>query len=111
MPGEVSFFRTAGAALALYGNDALADDAARAQTPLAPGYRGFSIAINLGSPGAVDAAFADVVAAGGTVLKAPVKAFWGGYSGYFADLDGHAWEVAHNPGWPLDERGLPVIPE
>jgi uncharacterized glyoxalase superfamily protein PhnB len=68
------------------------------------------VAINLGSRAEVDAALADAVAAGGTVAKPATATEWGGYSGYFADPDGHLWEVAHNPFWPLDERGLPQLP-
>jgi predicted lactoylglutathione lyase len=68
------------------------------------------VAINVGSRAEVDAALADAVAAGGTVPKAAAATEWGGYSGYFADPDGHLWEVAHNPFWPLDERGLPQLP-
>ena len=45
-------------------------------------------------------------AAGATVLKEPVDASWGGYSGYFADPDGHAWEVAWNPHWTIEENGF-----
>ena len=51
------------------------------------------------------------VAAGATALKAPEKVFWGGYSGYWADPDGHVWEVAMNPFWPLNEDGSLELPE
>jgi uncharacterized protein len=111
VPGEVSFFRTAGSILALWGADNLAEDSRQQPIALGPGFRGYAVAINLGSPEEVDTAFADVEAAGGTVLNAPHTADWGGYSGYFADPDGHAWEVAHNPSWPLDDKGLPTLPE
>jgi uncharacterized glyoxalase superfamily protein PhnB len=50
---------------------------------------------------------AEAVAAGGSLLRAPQQADWGGYSGYFADPDGHAWEVAHNPHWPIGPDGRP----
>jgi predicted lactoylglutathione lyase len=106
--GEVSFFRTAGAILAVWGRDELAADANQ-PTP-ATGPSGGAVAINLGSRAEVDAALADAVAAGGTVAKPATATEWGGYSGYFADPDGHLWEVAHNPFWPLDERGLPQLP-
>jgi predicted lactoylglutathione lyase len=106
--GEVSFFRTAGAILAVWGRDELAADAN--QPAPATGPSGGAVAINLGSPAEVDAALADAVAAGGTVAKPATATEWGGYSGYFADPDGHLWEVAHNPFWPLDERGLPQLP-
>jgi predicted lactoylglutathione lyase len=110
VPGEVSFFRTAGGLLALYGNEDLAKDSAQAPAPLGPGYRGTALAINLGGREEVDAAIAEVVAAGGTILKPPRATDWGGYSGYFADLDGHTWEVAHNPSWPLGADGVPMLP-
>ena len=51
------------------------------------------------------------VAAGGTIARAAAPTDWGGYSGYVADPDGHLWEFAHNPFWPLDERGMPTLPE
>ena len=112
--GEVSFLRTAGALLALWGVDALAADAGIADridgSAAGPGFRGVSLAINLDSPAEVDAALAAARAAGASVPKPAGPTDWGGYSGYFADLDGHLWEVAHNPFWPLDERGLPQLP-
>lgn len=109
VPGEVSFFRTAGGLLGLYGADDLADDA---QLPRAAvdGFRGVSCAINLPAPADVDAALAVAEAAGARVVKPAQPTEWGGYHAYFTDLDGHAWELAHNPFWPLDERGLPVLP-
>ena len=58
----------------------------------------------------VDTAFAAALAAGGTALKPPEKVFWGGYSGYWADLDGHVWEVAMNPFWPLNDDGSLTLP-
>lgn len=58
----------------------------------------------------VDAAFAEATAAGATALKAPEAVFWGGYSGYYADPDGHVWDVAHNPCWPLAKDGSLTLP-
>lgn len=107
--GEVSFFHTAGSILALWGSAALAADVGLAEPP-ADRFRGVAMAINVETPAAVDAALADAEAAGGLVVKPAVAAEWGGYSGYFADPEGHVWEVAHNPHWPLDERGLPQLP-
>jgi catechol 2,3-dioxygenase-like lactoylglutathione lyase family enzyme len=110
--GEVSFFRTAGGLLGLFGSTALAEDAKVAPRLASAGeFRGVTLAINVGSQQEVDAAFAVVAAnAGARVAKAPVATEWGGYHGYFADPDGHLWEVAHNPFWPLDAAGLPVLP-
>ncbi|PZS33667.1 MAG: glyoxalase [Pseudonocardiales bacterium] len=107
--GDVSFFRTNGALLGLYGQDDLAADAKT--DPRSTGeFRGVTLAINLDSRDAVDAAFAAVEAAGASIAKPPHTAEWGGYSGYFADLDGHLWEIAHNPYWPLGPDGIPRLP-
>jgi uncharacterized glyoxalase superfamily protein PhnB len=86
-----------------------ADLASEAADGVSTGFRGVSLAINLESRDAVDAAFATAAAAGARIVKPPRAAEWGGYSGYFADPDGHLWEIAHNPGWPLDDRGLPMV--
>jgi uncharacterized protein len=107
--GDVSFFRLGGAALALYGHGDLAADA-RLPPSDAPGFRGVTVAINVASADEVDAALAAAAAAGATIPKAGQRAEWGGYSGYFADPDGHLWEVAHNPYWTLDQYGLPILP-
>jgi predicted lactoylglutathione lyase len=108
--GEVSFFRTAGGLLGLYGAAALAADA---QLPNAgsTGFRGVTLAINLAAREDVDSAIASAEAAGARVLKPAQATEWGGYHAYFADPDGHAWEVAHNPFWPLGADGLPQLPE
>jgi uncharacterized protein len=109
VPGEVSFFGLGGAALALFGHADLAADALLPPST-APDFRGVTVAINVASADEVDGALTAAAAAGGTIAKPGQRAEWGGYSGYFADPDGHLWEVAHNPYWPLDERGLPVLP-
>ena len=107
----VSFFRLAGSLLSLFPATELAADATVPVEPSAAEFRSSrSLAINLASPAEVDAALAVAQAAGGRVVKPAQEVFWGGYSGYFADPEGNLWEVAHNPVWPLDERGLPVIP-
>lgn len=93
--GEVSFFQVGGTVLGLFGREALAADAAVPSE--GSGFRGVSLAINLATPELVDAAFASWAAVGGTVVKPPHTVFWGGYSGYVADPDGHLWEFAHNP--------------
>ena len=91
----MAFFSLNGSWLGLYGRDALAEDAG--VSPEGGGFAGFALAHNLSSEAAVDALMAEVQAAGATVVKPPQKVFWGGYSGYFKDLDGHLWELAHNP--------------
>lgn len=108
VPGEVSFFRTAGGLLGLFGAADLAADAC--VPPAAGGFSGVSLAINVASPAAVDEALRHAAEAGAKTLKPPQATEWGGYHGYFADPDGHAWEVAHNPGWPLNSAGLPELP-
>lgn len=105
---DVAFYRTGGALLSLYSLEALADDAHI--SPARSGFAGFSLAINLASESEVDTALAHAESVGATILKPAEKVFWGGYSGYFADPDGFAWEVAYNPYWPLDENGLPQLP-
>jgi catechol 2,3-dioxygenase-like lactoylglutathione lyase family enzyme len=107
--GVVSFFDAAGAILALWGHDDLAQDARQSAEPPA-GFRGVAIAINVETPEAVDEAFAHVQAAGGEIAKAPERADWGGYVGYFRDPDGHLWEIAFNPGWPIGADGRPQLP-
>ena len=68
-----------------------------------------SLAINVGSAEEVDAADRRGAGCRRRAAGRSRAAEWGGYTGYFADPDGHAWEVAHNPGWPLGEDGLPRI--
>ena len=58
----------------------------------------------------VDAFLAAAVAAGAQLTKPAMATFYGGYAGYFADPDGHLWEVAHNPHWPIGEDGRPTLP-
>jgi catechol 2,3-dioxygenase-like lactoylglutathione lyase family enzyme len=108
--GDVTFIETPGAILGLWSADELARDAGRPGAEPPPRFRGVALAINLASPAAVDAALADWVAAGGTIARTAAPTEWGGYSGYAADPDGHTWEFAHNPFWPLDERGMPALP-
>jgi catechol 2,3-dioxygenase-like lactoylglutathione lyase family enzyme len=108
--GEVSFFRTAGGLLGLYGLEALAADG-QVTAPAAAGFRGSSLAVNVGSREAVDAAAAVAERAGARITKSPQATEWGGYHCYFTDPDDHLWEVAHNPFWPLRADGTPELPE
>ncbi|MDX5362936.1 MAG: VOC family protein [Pseudazoarcus pumilus] len=91
----VAFFPLAGAWLGLFGRDDLAKDARVAAE--GSGFGGIALAHNVASREEVDATLAQAVAAGATLLKPGQDVFWGGYSGYFADPDGHLWEVAWNP--------------
>ncbi|WP_181442501.1 VOC family protein [Streptomyces tateyamensis] len=106
---EIVWFRTADSALGLFPADELAADAG-----LPPGgepaFRGVTLAVNLESPQAVDAALAVAVAAGGGIVKPPAATEWGGYSGYFQDPDGHLWELAHNPFFAFTEQGQLDLP-
>ena len=106
--GEVSFFNTAGGLLALWGDGDLAADTGHES--VAHDFRGVALAINLEGRAEVDAALDAAAAAGGSIIKPASAADWGGYTGYFADPDGHVWEVAHNPAWPIGADGRPVLP-
>ena len=94
-PPEVAFFTLNGTWLGLYGRAALAEDVG--VEAAGNGFRGFALAHNVASEDEVDRLIEQAVAAGGRCVKPGQKVFWGGYSGYFADPDGHLWEVAHNP--------------
>jgi predicted lactoylglutathione lyase len=110
VPGDVSFFKTAGGLLALWNEDLLAEDAGLPGAAAAD-RRSHALAINLESREEVDAALATAEAAGGRITRPAQATDWGGYNGYFADLDGHLWEVAHNPFWPIGDDGRPTLPE
>jgi catechol 2,3-dioxygenase-like lactoylglutathione lyase family enzyme len=105
---SVAFFPAGGVVLALWARKALAEDAGIEDS--AGGFAGVALAHNARSEAEVDAVLAEAVAAGAKLVKPAHKVFWGGYSGYFADPDGHLWEVAYNPGWPLDGDGRIVLP-
>lgn len=105
---NVSFFQLGAVVLGLYGRAALAEDA---QVPAdGHGFSGQTLAWNLISEAAVDEAYQRMLAAGAKPVKPPQAVFWGGYSGYVADPDGHLWELAYNPGFPFDVRGALVLP-
>lgn len=106
-PGVI-FYQMNGQALGLFGVDALADDQGRPGVALGTG--AMTLAQNFVSREDVDAAWNTALAAGAEVLKPPQEVFWGGYSGYYADPDGHVWEIAHNPFWELDETGSLILP-
>ncbi|MEO9223246.1 MAG: VOC family protein [Mycobacteriaceae bacterium] len=100
----ITWFRTSGTWIGLFG---YADLAADVGVPADPptGYRGITLALNFGDEPAVDAALSHAVAAGARLVKPAERAEWGGYSGYFADPDGHLWETAYAPGFPVGEDG------
>jgi catechol 2,3-dioxygenase-like lactoylglutathione lyase family enzyme len=103
----IVWFKTSGTWVGLFGYHDLAEDAKLEAMPAddLPAYRGITLAINLPSEDAVDLAFVRVDEVGGRIAKPATRAEWGGYSGYFADPDGHLWEIAYNPGFPIDEHG------
>jgi len=105
----VAFFDAGGVVFSVFGRAALAADASLEEAR--PGFSGVALAFNVGDDAAVEATLAAAAQAGGKILKEAQRAFWGGWHGYFADPDGHPWEVAHNPGFAFDERGLIVLPE
>jgi catechol 2,3-dioxygenase-like lactoylglutathione lyase family enzyme len=94
-PPEVAFFTLDGTWLGLYSRDVLAADAT--MSPDGSGFESFALAHNVESDEQVDEVIKQAVRAGASLVKKPGKVFWGGYSGYFKDPDGHLWEVAHNP--------------
>lgn len=105
----ISFYQMHGSALALFGLEDLADDMDRPAAELRTG--AMTLAQNFGSEEDVDAAWARAMRAGAKAIKAPQATSWGGYSGYYADPDGHVWELAHNPFWPLGlDGGLTLLP-
>ena len=112
-PDGIAFFDLGGLIFSLYPHAELAKDRG-APVPVvnAADYEGFALAHNVASPTEVDDIFARLAAHGANIVKAPQHVFWGGYSGYFADLDGHAWEVAHNPFWSIRQDGrINMTPE
>lgn len=98
----VVFFQAGGMVLSLWDRAALAADTAVTDTG---GWGGITLAHNVASPAEVDAVLAQAAAAGGTITRPAGEAFWGGYTGSFADPDGHRWEIAHNPAWEIAPDG------
>lgn len=99
---NIVFFNLGGVILALYPRHLLAEDAVVSAE--GSGFSGVTLAHNAKSEEEVDQVFAQLEKQGAKIIKKPQKVFWGGYSGYFADPDGHLWEVAFNPFWSFDEE-------
>jgi len=99
----VVFYDMGGAKFGLFPLDMLAKEQGRDVAALGMGAQ--TLAQNFGTEAEVDAQFARALKAGASVVSEPVKTNWGGYSGYVADPDGHIWEFAFNPFWPLDDKG------
>jgi uncharacterized protein len=107
---ETVFVQAGGSAVVLWGREKLADDAGIEDTG-SDGFGGVALAQNVRSREEVDAVVAAARAAGATITKPAAETFYGGYAAYFADLDGHLWEIAHNPGFTLKEDGSLVLPD
>jgi catechol 2,3-dioxygenase-like lactoylglutathione lyase family enzyme len=106
---ETVFVQAGGLGIVLWGRAKLADDAG-VEDPRADGFGGIALAHNVRSREEVDEVLGAAVAAGATVTKPAAETFYGGYAAYFADLDGHLWEIAHNPGFTLKDDGSLVLP-
>ena len=103
----VTFIQLKGTILGLFSRAALAEDARVENTP--KGFSGITLAHNVSSERGVDAVFKFALSCGATEVKKPEKAHWGGYSGYFADPDGHLWEVAYNPFFKMNAEGHVIL--
>jgi len=105
------FFQAGGQAIVLWGRGALAEDAGVPDTGSSSAFRSIALALNVRSRSEVDAALGEAARAGATITSPAAETFYGGYAGYFADPDGHLWEVAHNPGFTLKADGSLVLPD
>jgi len=108
--GGVAFFQLGGVALALWSAGELAEDAGVPAEPGA-GFRGVALAHNVRAREEVDSVAAEAARAGGRIVKPPEEKVWGGYGGYVADPDGHLWEIAWNPGFPIEADGSLRLPD
>lgn len=105
---DVVFFQAGGMVLGLWGRDQLAEDSGVNDSS---GWGGVTLAHNVRSREEVDEVISEAKQAGARIPREPAETFWGGYSGLFVDPDGHPWEVAHNPGWPIDDDGSIHLPD
>lgn len=105
---ELALFPLGGMVLALHPRTALAEDAT--VNPTGSGFSGLTISYNAKSEKEVDEVLDKIKNLGATIIKPAQKVYWGGYSGYFKDLDGHLFEVAYNPFWELDENDNIKLP-
>jgi predicted lactoylglutathione lyase len=105
---ETAFFQANGVVVVLWAREKLADDLGIADDGSRWG--GIALAHNVGSRAEVHEVIELARANGADVTREPAETFYGGYAGIFRDLDGHAWEIAHNPGFGLDDTGNVVLP-
>ena len=108
---EIAFFDAGGVIIALFRADALADDAQLPAEPRPQGFRGVTLAQLCRTDKCVDAFMTRALGAGATLLKHAQKTPYGGYSGYVADPDGHAWEAVRAPGFEFAADGRVSLPE
>jgi catechol 2,3-dioxygenase-like lactoylglutathione lyase family enzyme len=104
---DVTFIECGAVILSLWSRDSLAEDANVPNE--GGGFGGIALAHNVRDRASVDRVLQEAEAAGAKIARPAKEVFWGGYSGYFTDPDGHLWEVAHNPHWPLDSAGYPQL--
>jgi catechol 2,3-dioxygenase-like lactoylglutathione lyase family enzyme len=102
---DIALFDMGGLVFGLFVHKGLSEDMKRNLIAAPEAYRGFALAHNVRSEADVDEAFARLKAAGAAILKEPERAEWGGHSGYFADPDGHPWEIAFTPTWRIGADG------
>ena len=103
---EIAFFDLGGVVFSLYAHDDMAKDMTMAAGDRGDdAYQGFALAHNARSIEEVDSIFSRLKDKGARIVTQPRKVFWGGYSGYFSDPDGHMWEVAYNPYWTVQKDG------
>jgi uncharacterized protein len=107
---ETVFFQAGGLALVLWSRQKLAQDS-RVIDEGVDGFGGITLAHNVRTKEEVDAIVSTAQHAGATVTRPPADTFYGGYAGCFTDPDGHVWEIAYNPGFPLADDGSISIPE
>ena len=108
---ETVFFQAGSLAVVLWGREKLAADAGLEPGGRTGGFDGIVLAQNLRSEAEVDAVLAAAEDAGATIAKRAERTFYGGYAGVFTDPDGHAWEIAHNPGFTLADDGSLILPD
>lgn len=104
---ETVFFQVGGMILTLWGRDKLAEDSGVSDPG---GWGGLTLAHNVGSTDEVDRVIEQARGAGAHIAREPADTFYGGYAGVFVDPDGHPWEVAFNPGFPLDDDDSIQLP-
>ena len=107
---NTAFFQTGGMAVVLWGRSSLAEDAGLPDAS-GTGFRGVALAHNVRSREEVDDVLDRAQQAGAEITSPAAETFYGGYAGYFADPDGHLWEVGYNPGFTLTEDGSLVLPD